>query len=231
MREPEALVGRARRVYQTGGLIPLIRQGLRFVSRHLFEYGVYYLARAHTEGIAALDEADFVPKVDDFSLRIVATNEEAEELERQGLEFRSCVRNARARLDSGAIAFCVFVGRELGHIGWVAMAQDAMDSLREPPMRIDFANHEAYRGGIWTNPEYRRLRLQLYGNLARRKFLAEQGTVRMYSLIAKRNVGAQLAVAKVNPNFYAEARYLRILWWKSWKEKPLTNANSISQGP
>jgi hypothetical protein len=75
MREPEALVGRARRVYQTGGLIPLIRQGLRFVSRHLFEYGVYYLARAHTEGIAALDEADFVPKVDDFSLRIVATNE------------------------------------------------------------------------------------------------------------------------------------------------------------
>ncbi len=34
----------------------------------------------------------------------------------------------------------------------------------------------------------------------------------------------QRAYAKLGPKIYAEARYLKILRWKSWKERPLTQA-------
>jgi hypothetical protein len=84
-----------------------------------------------------------MPKIDDFALKIVSTNEEADELEAQGLEFRSQVLNARKRLDKGAIAFCIFVGKELANVSWVAMTLEAKNSLGQPPFRVDFSNNEA----------------------------------------------------------------------------------------
>ena len=33
------------------------------------------------------------------------------------------------------------------------------------------------------------------------------------------------------PPPYAEGRYLRILWWKSWREKPLTPAEPQAERP
>ena len=37
-----------------------------------------------------------------------------------------------------------------------------------------------------------------------------------------RNIPTYSFTAKYNANACAEGRLLRVLWWKSWREKPLT---------
>jgi len=163
-----------------------------------------------------------MPKIDGFTLKIVSTNEEADELEKEGLEFRSQVRSARQNLDKGAIAFCLFVGQELAHRRWIAISNEVKDTIGEPPYRIDFSNNEFSNGGTWTNPKYRGMGLSTYADFHMYQFMKERGKTIHRATIARGNTAAQKAYGKFTPKMCAEARYLRILWWKSWKEKPLT---------
>ena len=212
---------RARDILQTGGPIPLAKRGFLFVLRLFFEYETYYLHETAATDIRNVNEADFMPKVDNFTWEVISTNQEADALEAGGLEFRSQVTKARERLDKGAMAFCIFVGKELGSIAWIGRSEQAQASLSEPPYKVDFSNNEVCTGAHWTNPKYRRAGLRVYGSVKRRQFLSEKGIITTRGAIAKWNIAAQRS-AKLSRNIYAEGRYLRILWWKSWKEKPLT---------
>ena len=58
-----------------------------------------------------------MPNTQNFTFKIVATNEQANKLAADGLEFRSYILNARRSLDKGAIVFCLFVGNELASKG------------------------------------------------------------------------------------------------------------------
>ena len=163
-----------------------------------------------------------MPKIESFTLKIVSTNQEADELEAEGLEFRSHVMNTRERLDKGAIAFCIFVGQELASVEWVAMTQEAKDSVGEPPFEVDFSKNEVCTAGGWTNPKYRGRGLAPYVDFKTSEFVQERGKVVERTSGLKGNIASHRAYAKLGPKMVAEARYLRILWWKSWKEKPLT---------
>jgi len=218
---------RAKLILQTEGFVPLIRRGFPFVVERFFRCRTYYLSEHTVEDIRKLNEADFMPRIDDFTIRIISTNQEVDELEAEGfefLEFRSPVASTRQRLDKGAIAFCIFVERELVSIAWVAMTQEAKDSLDEPPFRVDFAKGEVCGGNVWTNPKYRRMRLSEYNRFKRLEFMMETGGVLWRRAIPTGNIAVRIGYARIGPKIYAEARYLKILWWKSWKEKPLTNA-------
>ncbi|MDY6917200.1 MAG: hypothetical protein SVP26_04525 [Chloroflexota bacterium] len=138
------------------------------------------------------------------------------------LESHSSVPNARQRLDRGAMAFCVFAGRELGSIGWVAFSKEAQASLDEPPLPVDYESGEAYRGGVWTSPRYRGLGLHTYGNFKRCQFLVERGAPRWWGLIERGNTVSLRTNLKFAPVIESEGRYLRVLWWKSWKGRPLS---------
>lgn len=199
----------------------MLAAGFRFIAGLFFKYQTFYLIEHTLEQSRHLDERDFLPKTDHFEWKVVATNQEADELEASGLEFRSYAYffNARKALDNGVIASCIFIGRELAHIGWLAMTQEAMNSLNEPPVRVDFSKKAAYSGGVWTNRKYRKLGLHTYGNLKRNLFLAENGAARMYGQIARRNTASLRVTTKFNPAVYGEGRYLKILWWKSWRQK------------
>jgi len=190
------------------------------VLGRFFHYETYYIV----EYDLSKDwlEADFLPRIEDFTLKIVTTNQEADELGAQGLEFRSYVINARERLDKGAIAFCIFVGQELAYIAWLAMSQQAKDVLDEPPFRVNFSDNEACWGGLWTSPQYRRMGLGTYGAFKRMQFMRERGKVIVRGAVAKDNVASLTMGTTHGQKRPVEARYLRILWWKSWKEKPLT---------
>lgn len=124
----------------------LLRRALRLVVRLLFRYDRYYLYEYVTRNVENLNEADFMPRIDNFTFKVISTNQEADELEAAGLEFRSLFADARERLDKGAIAFCTFVGREFANIGWAAMSEEASESIKEPPMKVDFAHNEACMG-------------------------------------------------------------------------------------
>jgi len=225
------LLKRARRIYKTEGFLYLLQLGFKFLAGLFFKYQTYYLVEHTLEQVRHLDEKDFLPKIANFDFEVIATNREADELEANGFEFRSYafLFNARKALDKGAIASCIFIGHELAHMGWVTMTKEAMDSLNEPPIRVDFSNREGYRGGVWTNPKYRKLGLHSYGNLKRHLFLANSGAIVSRFQVAKQNVASLRKNINFKPRIYAEGRYLKILWWKSWKEKPLTHANSIHQ--
>ena len=215
------LLRRAKRILQTEGLVPLVRQAAAFAVQRCFIYKVYYLDESSVEHFQNLSEADFMPKIASFTLKIVSTNEEADELEAEGLEFRSLGFNARDALDKGAIALYVFVGKELANVSWIAMTEEAKLGLRELPYRVDFSCNEACQVGMWTAPKYRGMRFARYASVEARRLLWEKGKVRMISLIVKGNQAAHRSYAILGHKTYAEARYLKILWWKFWKEKPL----------
>ena len=224
------LLQRAKRIYQTEGLASLLRRALAGFTYCLFEYRTYLLVDHATENIKQMNKADLMPRAEDCALEIVLSNDEADGLETQGLEFRSQVLNARERLRRGAVAFVVFVGREFASIAWVAMSHEAADTLSETPVQTDFTNGEALCGAVLTKPKYRRMRLNLYMGLHIREFLLDRGIATMRGAIVKDNAASLKANDKFSPIVYAEGRYLRILWWKSWKERPLapSGQNAVS---
>lgn len=118
------LFARAKNAFQTNGLTAVLSRGFAFL---IFHYGTYYLYE-HT--IKEENEADFVPRIENFTFKIVSNHREADELAANGFgDFRQHFISARRSLDKGAIAFCVFIGRELAHIGWVAMTEEAKKSI------------------------------------------------------------------------------------------------------
>ena len=212
-----SLFSRAKQIYQTGGFGPLMRQAAVFAAGLLFVYQTYYVCANITENVARLSEAALMPRIDDFTLEIVSSNQQAEELEARGFEFRSCVSNAIERLDKGAIAFCVFAGAELANLAWLATTQQAQDSLNQPPISVDYS----YTGGAWTPIQYRQAGFHSYNTFRRMEFSLRNGIVRNRYVVAKKNLAPQAADAKFGNVRYGEARLLKFLWWKSWKEKPL----------
>jgi len=222
MRKVLRLLGRAKQILQSEGLISLVRRVFPFVVKCFFRHETYYLYEHTPRNIRNLDKADFMPKIDNFTFKIVSTNREADELEAEGLEFRSQVINAGERQDKGAIAFCIFVGPELAHIGWVAMTEEAKRSMGEPPYKVDFSNGEVCTGGTVTTPKYRGKGLMTYGYWKRFEYVGAKGVRISRNAVITSNIASNKVHAKFNPRIYAQARYLKVLWWKSWKETPIT---------
>jgi len=219
------LLTRAKTILQTEGLIPLAKWGFPFVLRSFVRYRTCDLYEFALDDVRKLNETDFMPKIDKFTIKIVSTNKEADELEAEGLEFRSQVANARKRLEKGAIALCIFVERELANIGWAATTEEARLILGAPPIKVNFANNEYVAAGWRTNPKFRGKGLGTYAVLKKQSYLWEMGKVVERVVINKDNIASQTSYAKFGPKLYAEARYLKILWWIWWREKPLPQPN------
>jgi len=213
------LLRRAREIFQTEGLLPLLRRGFIFLIGYFFIYKCNYLYE-HT--IKERNEADFLPKIQDFTFEIITNNQQADELAAAGLGFGSHHPNERRGLEKGAVAFCFFINGDLAHIGWVAMNEEAKNSFDSLPYRVDFAAKQACTGGTWTHPQYRGKGLMVYGYFKRFEFLREQGIKSSRNGVGVGNIASQKTHARFGPKVYAKARYLKIFGWKSWKETPIT---------
>lgn len=216
---PTALFRRARHIFQTEGLIPLLRTAFNFLAPYLFQYDTYYL---YEHVIKERKEADFMPTIQGFTVHIVTSNEQADKLAADGFDPRSHSVYSRGRLDKGAIALCIFVGRELAHIGWMAMSQEAKDTFDSLPYKVDFSHKEACTGATVTIPKYRGNGLMTYGYFKRFQYLWERGITISRNAVATNNIASQRVHAKFGPRIYARARYLKVLKWKFWKETPIT---------
>lgn len=209
---------RAKHLFQTEGLIPLIRRGVAFLVALFFVSTTYYLYECATS--IDINEADLRPKIQNFVLKVVCTNQEADELAADGFEFRSSNNTYRYMLDKGAIATCIFIERQLAYVTWIAITEEAKKSIDPIPYTVDFSKNEAASGATLTNLNYRGKGLAPYGFVKQIQFLKEMGTETIRGAILTNNISSQRFVTKFNANIYAEARYLRILWWKIWREKP-----------
>ena len=215
----DVLLRRAKDVFQTEGLAVLARWA---VTRWLFEHADYYLYR---NSVKDTSPTDFMPRIQDFTCKIVHTNDEADELATTiGSDFRQCFIDARERLDKGAIAFCIFVKSEIAHIGWVALSEEAKKAMHPIPQKVDFSANEAYVSGGVTIPEYRGKGLSGHNFAIRMQFLRQRGVTLIRGAVRVNNIAPQILALRHGAEMYARARYLRILWYKSWKEKPTTEA-------
>lgn len=205
-------------ILQREGVVSLLRRGFAFMRQYFFQYGTFYVYE-HT--MKERNEADFLPKIQNFTVHIVHTNQQADELEADGFEFRSSSIHARRNLDKGAIAFCIFVESELAHIGWVAMTEEAKSKVDPLPFQINFSNKEACVGATLTILKYRGKGLMVYGYYKRFEFLRENGITTSRNAAATRNIASQKAHARFSPKIHSKARYLKILRWQFCREIPV----------
>ncbi|MDY6918486.1 MAG: hypothetical protein SVP26_11230 [Chloroflexota bacterium] len=95
-------------------MLSLFRHAAVFLRSAVFAHEVYYLSK-HNLTDFVFNESTAAPQTTGVRFEMVSSNDEADELEAEGLEFRSCALDSRERLDKGAIASCIFIGREPGH--------------------------------------------------------------------------------------------------------------------
>lgn len=218
------LVRRGTDILREEGLGTLAGRCLEYARPLLLEVGSYYLYE-HT--MEERDEADFLPRIKDFTFKIVRTNEEADELAAAtGADFRRRFIGARRCLDGGAVAFCVFVGERIAHIGYVGITEKAKRTFDPLPYRVDFSRKEACTGGTVTVPEYRGKGLMAYGYFKRFQFLLDNGITTSRNAVTKGNVASQRVHAKFGPRTHAEGRLLKVLGLQLWRETPVSGNHS-----
>lgn len=191
------------------------RDGLFFFIRvlryYIFPtYDDYYLYE-HT--MATRTEAGFLPRLQNFTCHVVSSNKQADMLAADGVDFREYVFNARWALDKGAIAFCIFIGGEFAHIGWVALTEEAKNTFDIIPYKVDFADREACTGGTMTVPKFRGKGLMKYGYFMRFQFLFEKGIRISRNAVASNNIASQRVHALFHPRILGKYRFVKFLKW------------------
>jgi hypothetical protein len=237
-----SILARARGVYKQGGLGFLIKRGLAFIK--IYDRTQYYLCGCN---VISRNESDFKPKIKDFEFRMVSSRRELDELIMQGFNIPFDHNNTKHRpeklerlpgqwfvfplsrihaerlLDSGALAFFVFVERELAAMGWLALTRKAQARLPSYPYKVDFSNRQACIEASWTKPKFRRKGFHTYLIYMRQAFLMEKGVILARSLIATDNVASLRAHEKFSPEekIYGKASYFKIFGIRIWKETAL----------
>ena len=215
------IVSRVKDIIAQEGFRGLLVKCLTFPAKRGF-LGMRYEIRdyyAHDATIKRNAE-DFLPRIADFTCHVVRNEEQADELEAKGYEFRSFQPQARKALETGAIAVCVFVQHELAHIGWIALSEEAKPYV-DHWLKVDFANKEACTGCALTIPKYRGTGLQTYGIYLRLDLLRSMGIAKSKASVGIGNVPSQRVHDKFSPELYARVRYFKLFGCDFWKELPI----------
>jgi hypothetical protein len=230
----------AKQVAREEGIPALLRAILQFVIKPVYFRYHYFIAEDPLDLINNQTElAKFKPGIDinRLSFKIVRSNQEADQLENEGFEFRSYPYIHEVHLtysqmlDCGLTAFCTFVDKDFAACSWLIPSQQVQDKFNAPPLKIDYANHEAFTRAAWTNPKYRRLGLYTYNVKNRDLYLAQNGFRKLRGTIDYRNdVGIGMSEG-VGYLYCGTATYAKFLWKKTWIEnydQPGLKGNSKS---
>jgi len=226
------LVKRAVTLLKKEGLVQLLRRLLSFalyLSRRWFHSRTVYLYE-HT--LVARDRSDFLPRLESWELRVMTSNVDADRVAAEGFEdYRETFVFAHRSLDAGAVAFCVYVGRELAHVGWLAVDARGKNVVDKFPFHVAFEQGQACTGGTYTMPKYRGKGLMPYGYYERFEYLRARGFTSSRNSVAVDNISSQKAHAKFNPTIYGIGRYRKFLWWTRWHAEELPGGPAIGMPP
>ena len=212
-------LARAGDILRTEVLGPLLLRSLTRMSQHLVHHESCYL---YEHVLVDRDEADFLPALDGYTLQVFSSSDEADKwAAAAGFDFRERNLDAARKLEGGAIAFCVFAGQDLAHIGWVAMSPEAQAGMRQAPYRVDFSKGEACTGGMWTDPRYRRKGLARYVYFKRCQFLKDSGKTISRNAVDVGNTAVSSMMDGFGATRYAKGRILKVLWGKLWRDGTL----------
>jgi hypothetical protein len=219
MRYITEYLNRARYILRNEGTISLLRRTFSYLSSYIFLCDEYYVVQYF---VGELNEADFLPRVEDFTFKLITSNEMADDwAKRIGFDFRGQALHARRRLDAEAVAFCTVVQNHLAHIGWVGLSQKAKDSINPQPYQVNFAEHQGCIGGAETASRYRNNGLMSYNWVHVNNYMKQQGITMLLSIEPTDNVAVCKVQSKFPSRICAKARYIKFLWWQYWRETPL----------
>jgi len=208
------LVRRAGGVLREEGPFMLLLVAFR---RYIFDYRCFYL---YEHRHVVRDATPFLPSLDAFDEHFVSSNDEADRLAGERQDFRDIVPCARLALDRGAVAFCVYTGNELAHVGWLAMSAPARRVLDPLGYEVDFESGVAWAGRAYTVRGYRGRRLLTYSGLRRLEYLLDSGVARSRTAVEMGNAIARRATTCFGPRVYATGCQLCLFRWRRWKERP-----------
>jgi hypothetical protein len=217
-----ALSARAGRIARDEGFAALLRHTVsyaQFVVSRVVRYNHSYL---YTHFLIERDEKDYLPRLESCDVRVIHSNSEADSVAAEGFEdLRKVLVYSPRALDRGAIAFCVYVDRSLAHVGWVALTPAAKQAVDRLPYKVDFADGEACTGGTYTIDRFRGRNLMAYGYYLRLEYLRKLGCTVSRNAVVVNNTASQKSHAKFSPEIWATGRFIQVLRWHRWTEKPL----------
>lgn len=202
---------------KTNGLRNFVKSGLEFIVGCFFVYREYWI---YEMPLQCASRAEFKPKLGNCDLRIIESARQLKDLVAQGFQLGIRYIGLEKAVDKGTVVICIFVGRELAFIRWVATTEESMKQCCGIPYPVDFLNKEVYLSWSETTPGYRRAGLFEYSYFKMAEFFVRKNKTIAKALVDRDNISVQRAAAKIDGKLCGEGRYLKILWWKSWKEIP-----------
>lgn len=213
------LLKKSKKVIQEEGLFTFFKKAISF----FFSHRTYYVYERAANDIS---EINFSPEVKNYKLEIIPTLRQLDKLGQDGYNFKTI--NLKIGINNGALPFCIFSGKEIVHVSWIAMNEKAKKEVDTIPFKIDFQKGEVCSGGSFTDPQYRGKGLLSYVYSYILPYLAEHGFSKVKFTIDEKNIASQKAHAKINPMFIGKGHYFKIFGIGIWKEEPLASKNSVN---
>jgi hypothetical protein len=217
---------KVKTIVKAEGASALLKALGLFMIERVYSHSVLSLGKTDWTEELDLNEEDYKPNIGDIVLKVIYSNREADQLENEGFGFRYYPTDYNYNLtcytdwlDKGVIACCTFVGKELGAISWVIPSQKAQDAIKTYPLKVDYANHEVFTRGVWTNPKYRGQGLLRYSHRRRNRYMVKNGRFIAKSTVGYTNIAGRGLQKAFNTKIYGNGHLYKILWWKFWKEE------------
>lgn len=216
------------------GFKSLISMGFAYVLAHLFFTQKYYMNITDLTIKENMNEREFLPRINNYSVKIISTNKEADNLIAKGYHFGAYEMRLRKALDKDIITFCVFVNKEIANLHCIAYGQKGTEDVDFRLLPVNFEKKEVVVGRAFTVPKYRRLGLRRYSGYILKEYCKKYGYIRKVAGLTANNYPA-IANAAKEPDLkiVAIGRYIRILWFKYSKVKkidPITAKELLDQG-
>lgn len=208
-------------IYRKESIIGLFKRIPKIIySSRPYESSTFFV---HERRLIEESEADFIPKISNPNVFIFENKHELLQLHDDGFNLSLLnITQAKKRLELGAILLLIFKDTELIYREWIALNEVAKNSFNDYPYKVDFPEGEACNGEVWTNPKYRKQGLFQYAGYKRGEFLRKTGVKKLKSIVLTNNNLARKSFLKQpTSRVTAEARYLRVFCYKSWKETPV----------
>jgi len=211
---------RARDVLRQGGPLAL---AVAVARTCIVDRRTYHLYEHHHR---AWPDETFRPRLDCFEERFVSGNYEAELLARDHEDFRHVMQSARRGLDCGAVAFCIYAGREVAHVAWLATSPAGRKALDRLGYEVRFDQGEAWTGAAWTVPSYRGRGLLTYSCRRRFEYLLSSGCEVSRGAVETNNLVSHRATMRFRPRVYATGYLWRVFGRRWWSEREVVTAAS-----
>jgi len=199
------------RTLKEEGIFGFIKKAVSF----FFSYGIYYVYERSTN---SFEERKLSPESKGYKVKTIHSLQDLDKLEKEGYDFS--MRNLKIGIKSSAVPFCIFSGKKMVHVTWVAINGKAKKEIDRVPVKIDFQKGEATSGGSFTDPLHRGKGLLACAYFHIFPYLAKHGFRKIRFVIHVDNIASQRGIKRVSPRLVSKGRYLKILWLNLWKELP-----------